>query len=515
MKNLNSSIRNALAAVALVTAFGFLLAPSASAQNQVQDLLDQVDHTVNNAVGGVGQILGDGGAAPAPAPAPVAGVPPDYQPPAHGANPHGQGTVATVDLVPEDVVPLSGDPAEAEDVIVGRARGEKSGGEFAGHITIVSLFGAEVLGVETGEGETEAGPLDPIQTGLLDALCDGSGNQVCLEVLTADSATTEDGSTNDFAVARAGLLGPTGVNVAAAESSGSISESGDCQTSTGTSNVADAALLGAISADAVQSSSTSQACADGTESQNNASTVIGLNEMGLGIPAPGCADGTPDSNFTPLAPLLSAVCNADDSNGVGESSAQDGAPYGVREALTAFVLDIGAAPLVKATTGASESAAVAPRDNDRDDDGIPNGDDNCPNTPNPDQQDSDGDGRGDACDGSGGGGDNDKDDDGIPNGDGDGDGSDQDNDGILDDDDNCPTIPNPDQADADGDGIGDVCEGSGLGDGGNGDDANRGDGQLAFSGADLTAMGLTGLLALVLGIGLFAASDRRRRASQS
>jgi hypothetical protein len=37
-------------------------------------------------------------------------------------------------------------------------------------------------------------------------------------------------------------------------------------------------------------------------------------------------------------------------------------------------------------------------DTDTDDDGIPDDEDNCPDTPNPDQTDTDGDGRGDACD---------------------------------------------------------------------------------------------------------------------
>lgn len=58
---------------------------------------------------------------------------------------------------------------------------------------------------------------------------------------------------------------------------------------------------------------------------------------------------------------------------------------------------------------------------DVDEDGVPNGEDNCPTTPNPDQSDSDGDGVGDVCD-------------------------------------NCPDVDNPDQADTDGDGTGDVCE---------------------------------------------------------
>ena len=58
---------------------------------------------------------------------------------------------------------------------------------------------------------------------------------------------------------------------------------------------------------------------------------------------------------------------------------------------------------------------------DLDDDGLCGQEDNCPDTPNPDQRDTDGDGLGDACD-------------------------------------NCPTVPNPDQVDTDGDGIGDVCQ---------------------------------------------------------
>jgi hypothetical protein len=96
---------------------------------------------------------------------------------------------------------------------------------------------------------------------------------------------------------------------------------------------------------------------------------------------------------------------------------------------------------------------------DTDDDGICDAEDNCVQTPNPDQLDTDGDGLGDACDN-------------CPNvanpdqADEDGNGvgdvceacDDADNDGICDPDDNCVLTPNPDQADADGDGLGNACD---------------------------------------------------------
>lgn len=72
--------------------------------------------------------------------------------------------------------------------------------------------------------------------------------------------------------------------------------------------------------------------------------------------------------------------------------------------------------------------------NDIDGDLVSGDIDNCPLTPNPDQLDLDGDGAGDACD------------------------PDDDNDGVEDTLDNCSLTPNPDQLDLDGDGAGDVCD---------------------------------------------------------
>lgn len=71
---------------------------------------------------------------------------------------------------------------------------------------------------------------------------------------------------------------------------------------------------------------------------------------------------------------------------------------------------------------------------DRDNDGVNDDVDNCPDIANADQADADGDGAGDVCD------------------------TDDDNDGVPDVDDNCPLTANADQADNDGDTIGDVCD---------------------------------------------------------
>jgi hypothetical protein len=62
-----------------------------------------------------------------------------------------------------------------------------------------------------------------------------------------------------------------------------------------------------------------------------------------------------------LAPLVTAVCNADDTNGAGEPGSQTSPTYGVREALSLFVLELGGnSALLKATAAGAESHAVAP-----------------------------------------------------------------------------------------------------------------------------------------------------------
>lgn len=275
---------------------------------------------------------------------------PARQPPLHGANPHGQGSVAVVDLNPKSERPLDGNPdgsKSEEDVVVGRARGEKNAaGAFHGHITIAALFGNELLAVDTAPGETKTGPLQGLQQSILDPLCEGTSSEVCLSLLTANSTTTAKGSTNDFAVARARLLG---LRVGAAESGGTIVEDDKCQTSTGGAKTANVVSRSGAIAEVANSASSSKSCFGEAPKTLNTSTVIALGGNGLPLPAAGCADGTPDT-VGGLPPLLPIVCNADEIVGAAA----------VREALDVFVLTAGNSSLLKETTAASESVSIAP-----------------------------------------------------------------------------------------------------------------------------------------------------------
>ena len=58
----------------------------------------------------------------------------------------------------------------------------------------------------------------------------------------------------------------------------------------------------------------------------------------------------------------------------------------------------GVAPTDGAVPGPDAPPDARALPGDRDGDGVPDGADNCPDTPNPDQADEDGDGRGDVCD---------------------------------------------------------------------------------------------------------------------
>jgi hypothetical protein len=283
---------------------------------------------------------------------------PTTEPPLHGTNPHGQGTVGVVDLNPSAERPFSADPAggtggQQEDIVIGRSRGERrDDGTYHGHVTVAALFGNEIIpGADTGPGQTT--DTDILQP-LLDALCTPPGGGpsagICLHGVHVHSATTTTGSTNSFELLGATIGGVAGlpvtaaVNVGVARSDGNIESSAACQTTRGDSNVADV-VLGGVTANVSQSASQTTACRDQVPVRTDSSSVVQLGAAGLGIPAAGCANGTPDT-VTDLV-LVQIVCNADDSSSTTPAAAQQAAtPYGVRDALDAYVLAVGQSSLL-------------------------------------------------------------------------------------------------------------------------------------------------------------------------
>ncbi len=279
-------------------------------------------------------------------------------PPLHGTDPHAQGTVGVVDTTPSAARPQGGNPNGSdagEEIVIGRARGmQNADGSYHGHITIVGLFGNEILGVDTAPGQNASGPLSAVQNGVLQPLCNGTGNQVCLSAVTADSSTTATGTTNHYSTAHATLGGAAGLDVGVAESDGNISNDAACQTAHSDASVAGVKSGGVATADAAQSTTDSKACKGQAPTQTNTSKVINLGGVGVPIPDPGCANGTPDV-LTGIPVVAPIVCNADDQNG-----AQAAAPYGVRDALSVFALDLGGTTVLKTSTAGSESRAVPP-----------------------------------------------------------------------------------------------------------------------------------------------------------
>ncbi len=332
-----------VAAAVTVVAVGI---PTLASADPVSDLLHNL---------GLDGTSGSGGAASGGGTAtPDAGNPPSYTPPLHGTEPHGQGTDAVVDLTPGTSAPLPGDPSSGnEDVIVGDSRGQQSSdGTYHGRVSLLYLLGTPILQVTSDPGQSNDGPLQPVQDAL-DQLCSGSGNQLCLTVLGMHSSSTANSSTNSFEALGAHIGGPSGINADVLTSNGNISDDGSNQTAHGDSGVAKA-NVGPLTVDALEGTSDSSAGTGGS-SNNQSSTVLNIAGFGLPIPAAGCDNGTANSNFTVLSPLVSAVCNANDANG-----SQTGSPYGVREALTLFALVTGNSSLLKVGTAGPESHAVAP-----------------------------------------------------------------------------------------------------------------------------------------------------------
>ena len=363
-KQLRRRRRRAVTGVAVaVTAF-VVGVPTLAAADPVSDLLH------NLGLGGTPPTTGSTDSSGTATP--NSGTPPDYVPPMHGTNPHGEGTDAVVDLTPQDTNPYPADQS-GEDIVVGDTRGEQNAdGTYHGSVTLANVLGITIPGlttIETNPGETNDGPLGPLNDAL-DDLCTAS--TVCLTLLDMHSDTTATGSHNSFTAADLSLGGTSGtpapISATALSSNGNISSDGTCQTSHGDSQVA-GALVGSqaagITADTLDASSDSTACNDGTKTTNQSSHVLGLGGVLAGVDIPvtstGCENGTPNStpSILGLGTVLSTLgvasltCNADDTNG-----SQAGAPYGVRESLAIGLL-ADLLPIRIAGAG-PESHAVAP-----------------------------------------------------------------------------------------------------------------------------------------------------------
>lgn len=411
--------------------------PTLAAADPVGDLLH------NLGLGGNGTTT-TGGSTGGGTATPDAGNPPAYTPPLHGTEPHGQGTDAVVDLTPGTSAPITGDPTQGdEELVVGDSRGQQSGdGSYHGRVALAYLLGTPILQVTSDPGQSNDGPFQPVQDGL-DQLCSASGNQLCLTILGLHSSSTGNSSTNSQEVLGVHLGGPSGVNADLLTSHGNISDDGTTQTAHGDSGVAKA-NVGPLTLDALEGNSDSTA-SSGSSSVHQDSTVLKIAGFGLPIPAAGCANGTPNTNFTPLSPLLAMVCNADDTNG-----SQTSGPYGVREALDLFALITGNSSLLKIGTAGPESHAVAPG--------------NTTTTTPPGGGNPGGAGGTKGAGGSGGNG-----------------------------------------------GNGGGGNGGAAGNGPAAGSAGAGNGQLAFTGADLLALGLVGGALILGGLALTATAGRRHR----
>ena len=344
-------IRALIAGAALLAGMTLLAALPLSSRGQdvVGRVLDTTSQTVNGANDSVGGLTGRrGGNVSTRAPA----AEPQTPPPSRGGDgPHAQGTVASVDLDLGDSSQGSGLNTSGEEAVVGRSRSEqRPDGSYHGHVTIAALFGHELLGVDSTSGQSNRGPLQGIQA-ILDRICDGSGGQICLGLLTADSSTTANGSSSRYSTLTAALGGPDGLNAAAGQSSGDISSDGDCQSSSATSGVANAQLAGRSVADIGKSSTSSKGCAGQTPQQGGSSSVVSLFGTGVPLPSEGCADGTPNSVLS-VGGVVATACNAQDDG-------QGAQPSGGRDALSAFVLPTSTRAAGTVRTAGTSSGASA------------------------------------------------------------------------------------------------------------------------------------------------------------
>jgi hypothetical protein len=357
---------------------------------------------VGGVVGTVGQVVGQvagavtgvvGSALPS-AVDPTAGYQPTLD---DSANPHGEGTVAAVTIGAGVVPAIPGVVGSDGQIVVGRSLGEyqTTTKQFHGHITVLSLFGQEILGVDTLPGQSVSGVLGT-QQATLDQICAESMNTICLKLLDESSTTTATSSTNHFEAAGVGVgaatpvlaVGPLALADAAySDGDISVNPATGCETTHGDAHVGDLSLVG-LTVKAIDSESDSSSCNNPASSAptTSASQVASLggsvlplasqiplvgSALAVPVVAPAaCSSGGPaafgnSQSGTPnvdagIPVLLPVICNADDTNLTG-STGQSAIPYTAREALTAFVLSLTpSSGLAKVTAAASQASSSAP-----------------------------------------------------------------------------------------------------------------------------------------------------------
>ncbi|GEM_PF-3598399 len=348
-----------------------LAAPAAASAGLVSGILDRVQATLGEALGKPG-----GGAPPPAAPdqAPRAAsqaTPGGIAPASPGdstsglaatpsvtsggpvglssTNPHGQGQDLAVAL------------AGNELLAVGRATGSQyASGRYHGQVVAASLLGTDlpVAAVSTDEGESADSPIQALDDALAQ-LCSASGNNVCLDALVVHSKTTSRGSENHFSVLDANVGDGAVLETSVLSSNGNISQGGGCQTAHGDSAVANPSLLGgAVTADALESTSDSTACNDGTKAASGSGRVADLNGSSLlGLAGLGCDETQPNQAISVLG-LITGACNGDVTVDppASSSNAHDALELNILPQLA----DLLNAALAGFTGGSAESLAVAP-----------------------------------------------------------------------------------------------------------------------------------------------------------
>lgn len=316
-----AGIASAVAALVIVGAM-----PTAASGDVVGDVLNGV---------GLGEALGTGGQQGA---GNTSGSP----------APHAQGTVAQVDVeAPEGVD--DGGLLDGEEVVVGRSSAQQNAdGSYEGGVTQVGVLDQTILGIDTDEGETILARFVPVKD-LLDSVCEGSGNSICLTLLAAESATDGSGSSSSHAIATADIgQDDQRIQAGVGQSAAALRDDGTCQTASASSSVASANVLGEIDGTVLDSNTASASC-PGAASQTGDSTVLEVNENTLPLPGD-CSEGV-NSGFGVLS-LVEVACNSQDGSGSSGSNSAIGVDAIGEDALAGT-------PLADATSGLPLPRALA------------------------------------------------------------------------------------------------------------------------------------------------------------